>query len=246
MHRTCSLPIGLPSPVLAVIIIKKITQPMPNAKEIKIMFEEYLKSNSLELTVEVKTKNLIFKKENKTLNNYLVYSFDNRGGCLYLDNSFSSWVEIKTVEDEFRKVHKSRDIKQYIYHTIQSGRLFANFEEHDLSFKGVSVISNELKVSIKTGMLFWDQYNSVQKIRDKVKQLKEENEVGEFLRMPSKLRKLAILAITNDLEYDDYRNYVENWYSERFIGPYAAQLEDIKSYLPELLNNLEKLKMMRI
>lgn len=213
-----------------------------NAKEIKIMFEQYVKSNSLELTVQVKTKNLIFKEENKTHNNYVIYSFDNRGGCFYLDNNFMSLVEVKTIEDEFRKVHKKRDIKQYIYYTIHSGPLFANFEEQDLSYISISAISNELKDSLKTGMLFWEQYNSIQKIRDRVKQFKDENEVSEFLIRPSGLRKLAILAITNDLEYGDYRNYIENWFSEIFMSQYAAQFEDVKSYLPELLNSIEKLR----
>ena len=215
---------------------------MANAKEIKIMFEEYLKSNSFELTVHTKAKNLIFKQKNETHNNYLVFGFDNKGGIFYLDNIFQSWIEVKDIEDEFRIVHKNKAIKQYIYHTIQSGPLFANFEEQDLVFKGISVIKNELKDSIKTGMEFWQRYNTVQKIRDKAKQLKGENDVSAFFRRPSNLRKLAILAITNDYNFEEYRNYIEKYYSEIFKSQFAVQYEDVKSYLPEILERFEKLK----
>jgi hypothetical protein len=215
---------------------------MANTKEIKLMFEEYLESNSLELKVRVKTKSLIFKEEHKERNNYLIYSFDNRGGCLFFENGYTSLIELKPIENIFRKVHKNNGIKQSIYHTVQSGVYYTNLREKDVAFEGLSAIHLELQESIKNGMQFWKEFDTVEKIRKNVNQLHPETELYRFLRSPCHMRKLGILALTNDPEFDKYREYTENWYAEIVKSKYALQYEDEKFYLAEILNEFEKLK----
>lgn len=215
---------------------------MPNTKEIKLMFEEYLKSNSLGLKVQVKTKNLILKEEHKERNNYLIYSFDNRGGCLFFENGYSSWIELKPIENIFRKVYKNNNIKLSIYHTVQSGPYYSNLREKDVAFEGLSAIHLELQESIKNGIQFWKEYDSIEKIRKNVNLLNPETELFRFLRTPCLMRKLGILAMTNDPEFDKCRRYTENWYAEIMKSKYATQFENEKSYLPEIINEFEKLK----
>jgi hypothetical protein len=131
---------------------------------------------------------------------------------LYFDNAYRAWIEIKPIENVFRKVHKNNDIKQDIYHTLQPGPYYSNISEIDIAMEGLSAIHIDLQESIKNGMQFWKEFNSIEKIRKNVHQLHPETELFQFLRAPCLVRKLGILALTNGLECDNCRRYIIHLY----------------------------------
>ena len=91
-------------------------------------------------------------------------------------------------------------------------------------------------------MQFWKEFDTIEKIRKNVHQLDPETELHRFLRRPCRIRKVGIMALTKDPEFDKCRIYTENWYDEKMKSKYALQHKTDKSYLSEILNEFEKMK----
>lgn len=169
-----------------------------------------------------------------------------------VNGGFQCWTEVTFAEDLLIKLLSKHNLHvKQLFPTIWFNKFtvsnfktvwdsFRQFDEYDLSTnkQALADLCEHYKKTISQNFIpFWEKHSNMQYINDEIINKVPENDLDDFLSDMPKFKKLIIMKLCSNPNYDEYKKYINSLVENALIEdneqnkPYADLFKELTEIL---------------